>query len=409
MKLVNLIEIGVKPDLEFYQKRETRIVNLFSLITLVGLLVGVSTILFISGDYVFSIVLFSTLSSISILLLNYKARYELASKTFVVTISITMFVLNQSYNQSVGNNLYYFPIIFCVALLHNPSKSNYRTALFFLIILISFICSITLSIPYLKNTTITNADNEALLKYNGILAFAVTLILVYMLVKLINNQNNDTLELLKKQKESQRIIAESLKEKVTLLAEIQHRVKNNLAIIVGLLNLQTEKAPCEVSKNLMIDSRNRVMSMAMVHQRLYKRNDISKIDIKQYLSDLVNELVSSFPQKHPIQINEQMDTIELELTKALPAGLIVNEIITNILKHAFTDDNLSPIITLKIRKIFDKIQIVVSDNGVGIGEFGDRKESSLGISLIESLADQIDANVTFKNNNGTSVNLILPI
>ena len=82
------------------------------------------------------------------------------------------------------------------------------------------------------------------------------------MVKLINRQNNEALALLHKEQEAQKIIAQSLKEKETLLAEIQHRVKNNLAIIAGLLNLQTEKAPCEVSRQLMVESRNRVMSIA---------------------------------------------------------------------------------------------------------------------------------------------------
>ena len=170
---------------------------------------------------------------------------------------------------------------------------------------------------------------------------------MYLVVKQINQQNNEALSLLKKEQESQLIIGQSLKEKEILLAEIQHRVKNNLAIISGLLNLQTETAPCEESRLLMIESRNRVMSIAMVHERLYKKENLSKINLKLYLSELIQELVKSFPvNSKTIEIIEDLDKIEIEIIKAVPIGLIVNEALTNSLKHAFKSENIHP--TVKI-------------------------------------------------------------
>ncbi|MBP8033138.1 MAG: sensor histidine kinase [Bacteroidia bacterium] len=396
--------------MEFYQKREARIVNLFALITLLGLLIGVSSVLFISGDYVISTVLFTTVTSLSILLLNYKLYHNAATYIFVLSINVTIFILNQQYIDTVGNYLYYFPVIFCVALIHNPVKSNSRTAIFFSIVLVSFLCSRLIDIPYLKNATITEADNAALLTYNSVLAFVVTLILVFLVVRLINRQNNEALALLHKEQEAQKIITQSLKEKETLLAEIQHRVKNNLAIITGLLNLQTEKAPCEESKLLMIESRNRVMSIAMVHERLYKKDNLSKINLKQYLSELVQELIKSFPiQSKQIQIEEELEKIELEITKAVPIGLIVNEALTNSLKHAFNSSNQIPTIKIKMQLIYDRIQICITDNGVGFSDTTTRKETSLGLSLIESLCDQIDAQVVFKNEEGACVSIVFSI
>lgn len=406
----NLINLGVKSEMEFYQKREARIVNLFALITLLGLLIGVSSVLFISGEYVISTVLFTTITSLTILFLNYKLYHNAATYAFVITINVTIFILNQQYIDTVGNYLYYFPVIFCVALIHNPLKSNTRTAIFFSIVLVSFLCSRLIDIPYLKNATITEADNAALLTYNSILAFFVTIILVFLVVRLINRQNNEALALLHKEQEAQKIITQSLKEKETLLAEIQHRVKNNLAIITGLLNLQTEKAPCEESKLLMIESRNRVMSIAMVHERLYKKDNLSKINLKQYLSELVQELIKSFPiQSKQIQIEEELQKIELEITKAVPIGLIVNEALTNSLKHAFNSSKQIPTIKIKMQLIYDRIQICITDNGVGFSDTTTRKETSLGLSLIESLCDQIDAQVVFKNEEGACVNIVFSI
>jgi len=406
----NLINLGVKTEMEFYQKREARIVNLFALITLLGLLIGVSSVIFISGDYVISTVLFTTLTSLSILFLNYKLHHNAATYLFVITINVTIFILNQQYIDTVGNYLYYFPVIFCVALIHNPVKSNTRTAIFFSIVLTSFLCSRFIEIPCLKNTSITDADNIALLTYNSVLAFFVTIILVFLVVRLINRQNNEALALLHKEQDAQKIIAQSLKEKEILLSEIHHRVKNNLAIITGLLNLQTEKAPCDESKLLMIESRNRVMSIAMVHERLYKKDNLSKINLKQYLSELVQELVKSFPiNSKQIQIEEELQKIELEITKAVPIGLIVNEALTNSLKHAFNSLKEKPTITIKMQLIYDRIQICITDNGVGFADINSRKDSALGLSLIESLCDQIDAEVVFKNEVGACVSIVFPV
>lgn len=405
----NLINLGVKSEMEFYQKREARIVNLFALITLLGLLIGVSSVIFISGDYVTSTVLFTTFTSLTILFLNYKLYHNAATYLFVITINVTIFILNQQYIDSVGNYLYYFPVIFCVALIHNPVKPNARTAIFFSIVLVSFLCSRLIDIPYLKNTTITEADNAALLTYNSVLAFFVTLVLVFLVVRLINRQNNEALALLHKEQEAQKIISQSLKEKETLLAEIQHRVKNNLAIITGLLNLQTEKAPCDESKQLMIESRNRVMSIAMVHERLYKKDNLSKINLKLYLFELVQELIKSFPiNSKQIEIIEELEVVELEITKAVPIGLIVNEAITNSLKHAFNNQPQNPSIKIKMQLIFDRIQICIMDNGSGFTDTANRKETALGLSLIESLSDQIDAQVVFKNEGGACISVVFP-
>ena len=403
----NLVDIGISSEMEFYQKREARIVNLFALIILLGILIGVSTIFFISGDYIVSTVLFTTLSALAMLFLNYKGYHNIATYFFVFSINATMFVLNMQYVDTVGNYLFYYPVIFCMALIHNPTKTNIRTVVFFIIVLISFLCSRFIEIPSLKNTSITNEDNAALLNYNSILAFCVTLILVYLVVKLINRQNSEALNLLHKEQDGQKIISQSLKEKEVLLAEIQHRVKNNLAIITGLLNLQTEKAPCEVSKQLMIDSRNRVMSMAMVHNRLYKKDNLSNIDLKLYLSELVKELALSFPAKTPaIEISEDMVEVVVDITTAVPIGLIINEAITNSLKHAFDDTIAHPNIRIKMEVIFDKVQIILSDNGLGFPANKKHNENSLGLSLIESLADQIDADVSFSNDSGAFIKLL---
>jgi two-component system, sensor histidine kinase PdtaS len=150
--------------------------------------------------------------------------------------------------------------------------------------------------------------------------------------------------------------------------------------------------------------------MAMVHNNLYKKENLLKIDLKQYLSELVTELVNSFPIKtNQIQVQEELDRVEMEITDAVPIGLIVNETLTNSLKHAFNDLIQMPIIKLKMQLMQDSIKICVADNGIGFSESAIKKHDGLGLSLIESLADQIDAEVSFLNKDGACVSLTIPI
>ncbi|HRG01445.1 MAG TPA: histidine kinase dimerization/phosphoacceptor domain -containing protein [Bacteroidia bacterium] len=396
--------------MEFYEKREARMVNLFAWIAFIGSVAGITTVFFINAKYPTFIATFSVFTALAVLVLNYKGFYNAATYTFVGTTCISIFVIVQQYEANVGNYLYYFPLIFCVALVHNPLKSNLRTFVLYAMIAISFLCAWLLDIDSLKNTTVSQRDNEILLVYNSILTFFITVIMVYLVVKLINRQNNESLGLLKKEQEAQKIIAQSLKEKETLLAEIQHRVKNNLAIITGLLNLQTEKAPCDESKQLMVESRNRVMSISMVHERLYSKENLSRINLKQYVSELVQELIKSFPvHVAQIKVVEDLEKIELELTKAVPIGLIINEALTNSLKHAFNHKPSNPTISIKMQLIYDRIHLCLKDNGNGFNDITKRKETSLGLSLIESLCDQIDAEVVFKNEEGACVSIIFPV
>ena len=321
-------------------------------------------------------------------------------------LNFTIFIINQQYKVSAESHLYYFPIIFFVALIHNPLKSNTRTIFFFAITLLSFSAAKILSISFLKLTDITEEDAKVLLFYNSFITIILTAFVVFLVVKLINRQNNEVITLLKMEQEAQIKISQSLKEKEVLLAEIQHRVKNNLAVITGLLNLQIEKAPCEISRQLMLDSRNRVMSMAMVHNRLYKKDNLSNINLKPYLSELIKELALSFPAKTPaIEILEDMVEVVVEITTAVPIGLIINEAITNSLKYAFDETITKPVIHIKMQVIFDKVQIILTDNGLGFPLDRKPSETALGLSLIESLADQIDASVSFTNNSGAVINL----
>jgi two-component sensor histidine kinase len=403
-----VLNIGVSDDLEFYQKRETKILNIFSIITLIGLLIGTTNIFFLKKEYPVIMVSFEALASILILILNSKRFFNAAAFLFVISINLTLLYMNMYYHSDTGSYLYYFPLIFCIALLHNPNKSKARDLIFFSIILLSFLGARVIHPTCIPTAAVSAAQNAIIFNFNVNLVALLTAILVYLIITFINKQYKELSDLLEVSKDDQVTIQNSLREKEVLLAEIQHRVKNNLSVIIGLFNLQMDNASSEEARQSINEAKNRVLSIAMVHERLYRKEDLSKINLKYYISELTKEIVRGHPLYKSVTIEEHLEDLDVDITKAVPIGLIVNEVITNSLKHAFSDPNVKPHLKITLTKNLDQICIKMQDNGIGFPE-NKAKSGSLGITLIESLADQIDGNIYYLNTNGAGVKLSFPV
>lgn len=193
----------------------------------------------------------------------------------------------------------------------------------------------------------------------------------------------------------------ALKEKEVLLSEIHHRVKNNLAIVSGLLMLQSEKVKHPEDFYLFDESRNRINSMALIHETLYRNDDFSLIDFNKYLVDLINNIKNSYQLKNNVTLLLNIENVVLPIDIALPLGLLINEILTNSFKHAFTiSDN--PELKIDFIKAQKEHQLNIRDNGPGF-DFDKFKnnDTSLGASLIFSLAEQINASMEYVNENGS--------
>lgn len=203
-----------------------------------------------------------------------------------------------------------------------------------------------------------------------------------------------------KLKDTENELKNSLKEKDLLLKEVHHRVKNNMQIISSLLSLQSSYIEDEKVRTLFQESQNRIRSMAMVHEKLYKSENMSKIDFKQYMSDLVDSL-SYNHRIHPDNVKKKMETVLFDVETAIPCGLIINELVTNTFKHAFPDGNIGEI-TVELYKKKDTVFMKVSDNGIGFPEDIDFKNTkSLGLKLVNSLVMQLDGEIQLDTTNGT--------
>jgi two-component sensor histidine kinase/CHASE2 domain-containing sensor protein len=200
-----------------------------------------------------------------------------------------------------------------------------------------------------------------------------------------------------------------LDEKTVLLKEVHHRVKNNLQIISSLLNLQSSYIQDPTALSFFNESRNRVRSMALIHEKLYQSQDLAKIDFEDYLRTLTSGLQSSFAGRASgVRMALEVDAVMLGVDSAVPCGLIVNELVTNCFKYAFRDQPGE--IRISMRRGPDaRFQLTVADNGIGFPKEVDfRNTESLGMQLVTTLTEQLDGTIELRNGVGTTFEISFP-
>jgi len=197
-------------------------------------------------------------------------------------------------------------------------------------------------------------------------------------------------------------LKESLAEKEIMLAEIHHRVKNNLAVVSGLMQLKAMGATDPKLEADLYDSVNRIKTMASVHELLYQSENYARLDFKETITQLVNNVAETLQSGTRVDIDLQCDDIKLNINKAIPTSLIINEVITNVYKHAFNDQNEGKL-SVRVGKLNGEIKLLIKDNGVGIekdlaSETGPQEgKGSLGMHLIHELVNQLGGTFRYAN------------
>lgn len=203
-------------------------------------------------------------------------------------------------------------------------------------------------------------------------------------------------------------IRDSLREKNVLLGEIHHRVKNNLQIVQSLLDMQVALTPEAATAGVLKDCQNRIQSMALIHQTLYQSHDFAGVDFGQFLESLMSHLQGSYGHAH-IHLSSRSDHVSLPIDRAIPCGLIVNELVTNALKHAFPQDRAGRILVEMTLLRGDDVEIAVSDDGIGFPpSFELSNLSSLGMQLVQVLSEQLHAELHIRRRDPTRIALTFP-
>ena len=254
----------------------------------------------------------------------------------------------------------------------------------------------------LNSMKVQKAEN----RLNYAIGFSLILIsllgaLVYYII-----QNRKKTQMLADQNE---IIANALQSKDILLREIHHRVKNNLQVISSLLNLQSNFISDDVALQAINEGKNRVNSMALIHQKLYQEKNLMGIQTDIYFNDLIESLTEAYNiTENDIEMDITIDPIMLDVDTMIPLGLITNELVSNAFKHAFGNElNEHKKITVSLKQIESQLHLTVQDNGRGMNSNEFLSSQSFGNKLIQAFLQKLDAEINIENKAGTCIQFVI--
>ncbi|MCK5198037.1 MAG: GAF domain-containing protein [Spirochaetales bacterium] len=212
---------------------------------------------------------------------------------------------------------------------------------------------------------------------------------------------------IKKRTEVEAATKKSLEEKEILLREIHHRVKNNLSLIISLINLQSGMISDSIDPHIFEDLKQRVYTISLVHERLYSSNNLSSVDLKTYLVNLTESIRTSpiFNQRIEFRIDIE-GAVEIEADTLVPLALLLNELIINSVKYAFP--NKPGIISINVSDEMGNHKIIFQDNGIGLPENWNNSSSHMGLFLVKTLTEQIGGSISFVNDSGAVSTIIFP-
>ncbi len=254
----------------------------------------------------------------------------------------------------------------------------------------------------LKVLTLETEKNEQQKKFYFYLSLSGLLIIG--LISFFLYKNNKTTKILASKNLQ---LNKALSDNETLLKETHHRVKNSLQMISSLLYLQSENIEDEKAASSVKDGQIRVKSMALIHQKLYQKDNLTGVEVSDYINDLAKSVFQSHNvHKDTIELKIDVDKMILDIDTITPIGIIINELIVNALKHAFTENNKNPTISISLHKEEDKLVLKVQDNGKGF-KVTTKKEKSFGMKLIKSLSRKLKADFSIESKDGTLITLII--
>lgn len=240
--------------------------------------------------------------------------------------------------------------------------------------------------------------------YNYFISTILLIVIVLTILLAITNSKRKKINTLLKEKYLSEV--KQKEEKEVLLKEIHHRVKNNLQIVISLLRLQSHQISDKKILGLFEECQHRISSMSLIHEKLYRTEDLAQINIEEYVNELTKGLVKSYATTVDVSLKINTSVTTLGIDSIIPFGLIINEIISNSLKYGFKDKT-EGIISIDLSKKEDTYTLKIGDNGVGIAPeaFNNNDNETLGIELIKSLASQIEGTINLLDLKGTYYSL----
>lgn len=396
-----VVNMGVQQSDNLLLIERIRAVNFLSICWFFPLLTAALFCL-TTSQWSFGLILFMTVTMLFLIPIFNSFRYHSFSiLMFSLIINFNIILINVLFEFHSETYLYVFPFLIGIHIVfpYPDHKRELITHILFVVLSQLLVYIWIKSYP----ADIEFDTSIPLFQFLNLL-FAFGLLLISLRhIQIQNGKQRISLEESTREiKQKTGRLKEIVKEKDVLLAEVHHRTKNNLALVSSMLNLQRHQVNDESFKEILQDCSNRIHSIASIHHRLYENGDFTHIDMGAHLLGLVHEIKRTvFPTEASIQLRVDVDSIFLSVQKAIPVALIVNELVTNSAKHAFPSGKGT--IEVRVKMINQQIIFMVADDGIGYTKKSTTDSTTgMGMTIIESLADQLDATFEYSTDNGTS-------
>jgi two-component sensor histidine kinase len=401
---IYISSVGIQAEYDDILVKRITLTNQFSVISiLIFLFSGINN--YVLGD-TFSAVLIETLVLVCLMgfYLNKLHFHRFAISFLFTTVSVAVFYFDSYSGILSGTYLYHFPLILAIAFIFDMREDK-KTMIFHFALVITFLLiNVLTNYDLFRSAFIDDQKRYQMFMFNLIFSASAVGFFVYLMAQNNITQSYAYINRIEERRKSELAIQEALIEKNMLIAELHHRVKNNLAIISGLFSLKLNDNLHEDAKNVLLESRNRVRSMALIHNRLYNSNDLTNVDFREYAKELITEINSCYPAiSNSITIQSNINNVFISVNAAIPCGLILNELLTNCYKHAFVDQTRGQI-EVSFVKENDLYKLSVKDNGSGL-PLDYNKKQSMGVTVIEALSEQLDGSFSYLSHNGTCFEL----
>jgi len=379
----NLIMNGVNPTKPNWENELTKKVNVTTLVSILYMFVATLFVHFMGFHAFFYECLSATILLFSVFLFN---RKHAIGAIYAYYILDFMFLIPVNLKMGLDSYVivYFFPLMFTLIQLIGKKETIRH------LIILSLFCLVTVLIILVGfHFNWLREPNEkssfTLMVFNILLSITASTLYALMIMF-------DSIK-------QQEVIKKILHEKEILLSEVFHRVKNNMNIITSLLNLKKMTSTEEETKLALDDCKNRVYSMALVHENIYSSESNIGLNFKEYIENLVREIAYSFGGETMYEIQFDLEDLKLDLNTSIPCGLIINELITNSFKYARTADQ-PLILEIELKQKDKHTYLRIKDNGPGIPEDVLNETNSLGLELIQSLSEQINGEMKTTSSNG---------
>ncbi len=355
---------------------------------------------------------------ISILVLFFRKLQPYLSTIFIIInilLAVTVFVVGVSSNTGEWGFQYYYAWVMLMTIgLYTFYRLPFPVLISLgLLILVAYILASIFNHSFQDNFTLA-LNNLFFVVGTAVLGFfiAYTFQLLnkknFLHQKALDAQYKRLLAEFNEKTKMEDELRQASEQKMIMMKEIHHRVKNNLAIVISMLSLQMRQISDPQFKRIISDIEMRIRSMALIHEHLYRSEDLDRIKLHEYLKALTSIILSSFSSP-VLNLETDFEPMDVSIETALPIGLIVNELLTNSIKYAFPSIQ-NGTIYIRLKKSNNQVSLLISDNGVGLPEgFQMEEQKTMGMFIVKLLVEQINGEIHVDNSQGTSFTVNFPL